>query len=98
MAGMMAMSAAPWRSASAHKDGTVKERSYLPRSEPFVKPHTNGAVFRYCTIEMRSLGKFAVLSRQVQYSRPDFGQSKDAFAGLCWGTFPLFQKRQIPRH
>src|ERR1700686_2137510 len=55
MAGMMAMSVAPVRRASAHCEGTVKERSYLPCSGPWVKPRTSGAVLRYCTTEMRSL-------------------------------------------
>src|SRR5713226_9699285 len=68
MAGIMAMSAAPLRSASAQSDGTVKDRSYFPRSGPFVKPQTNGAVLRYCTIEMRSFAKFGVLSRKPEYT------------------------------
>src|SRR5438445_5253387 len=55
MAGMMATSAAPVRNSSAHCDGTVKERSYLPCKGPCVKPRTSGAVLRYCTTEMRSL-------------------------------------------
>src|ERR1700722_1699439 len=54
MAGIIATSAAPERSASAHWDGTVKESSYFPRSGPCVKPRTSGAVFRYSTIEMRT--------------------------------------------
>src|ERR1700719_4817524 len=54
MAGIIATSAAPERSASAHWDGTVQESSYLPRSGPCVKPRTSGAVFRYSTIEMRT--------------------------------------------
>src|SRR5882724_1511010 len=55
MAGMMATSAAPTRNSSAHCDGTVKVRSYLPCKGPCVKPRTSGAVLRYCTTEMRSL-------------------------------------------
>ena len=55
IAGMMATSAAPRRRASAHCEGTVKERSYLFWSGPWVKPRTSGAVLRYCTTEMRSL-------------------------------------------
>src|ERR1700676_5558016 len=54
MAGMIATSTAPERSASAHWDGTVNESSYLPRSGPCVKPRTSGAVFRYSTMEMRT--------------------------------------------
>src|SRR5882757_4332012 len=54
MAGMIATSAAPERSASAHCDGTVKESSYFPRSGPCVKPRTSGAVFRYSTTEIRT--------------------------------------------
>src|SRR5258708_5110760 len=60
MAGMIAMSAALVRRASAHCDGNVKERSYLPFSGPLVKDQTNGVVFRYLTIEMRSFGKVDV--------------------------------------
>src|SRR5260221_9164949 len=54
MAGMMATSTAPERSASAHRDGTVKESSYFPRNGPCVKPRTSGAVFRYSTMEIRT--------------------------------------------
>ncbi len=59
----MATSASPRRSASAHCDGTVKERSYLPASGPLVKPHTSGAVFRNSTIEMRSFFKSVARAR-----------------------------------
>src|SRR5712691_10613552 len=52
---MMATSTAPARSASAHSDGTVKESSQRPAKGPLVKPQTSGAVFRYSTMEMRSL-------------------------------------------
>src|SRR6266849_6489643 len=90
---MMATSAAPLRSASAHCDGTVNESSYLPWREPFVKPHTKGAVFRYCTIDMRSLAKVRPKSKSPlpkagvtgacgsrgQYSRRDFAPRKHAF-------------------
>src|SRR3984885_10487366 len=62
MAGMMAMSAALLRRASAQRDGTVNERSYLPLRGPWVKLQTNGVVFRYLTIEMRSFGKLAFFS------------------------------------
>src|ERR1700758_2358764 len=54
MAGIIATSTAPERSASAHCDGTVNESSYFPRNGPCVKPRTSGAVFRYSTIEIRS--------------------------------------------
>lgn len=53
------MSAALVRRASAQRDGTVKDRSYLPLRGPWVKLQTNGVVFRYLTIEMRSFGKLA---------------------------------------
>src|SRR5277367_1146002 len=53
--GMIATSAAPLRNASAHCDGHVNDKSYLPASGPSVNPHTSGAVFKYSTIEMRSL-------------------------------------------
>src|SRR5487761_344010 len=55
MAGMMATSTSPRRNASAHCEGTVNDRSYLPARGPSVKPHTSGAVFRYSTMEMRNL-------------------------------------------
>src|SRR5712691_10562117 len=58
MEGMMATSTAPARSASAHSDGTVKESSQRPAKGPLVKPQTSGAVFRYSTMEMRSLLTF----------------------------------------
>ena len=54
------MSAAPVRIASAHREGTVKDKSYFPASGPFVKPQTSGAVFKYCTIDMRSFCKLEV--------------------------------------
>ena len=47
MAGIIATSASPMRSCWAHREGTVNEKSYLPRSGPLVKPQTSGAVFRY---------------------------------------------------
>ncbi len=50
----------------------MKERSYLPRNGPWVKPRTSGAVLRYCTTEMRSLLTLAVRSRKRKYSRRDF--------------------------
>src|SRR5580704_6132196 len=53
MAGMIAMSTAPDRSASAHCEGTVNESSYLPFCGPCVNPRTSGAVFRYSTMEIR---------------------------------------------
>src|SRR5580704_12222177 len=53
--GMIATSAAPVRRASAHCDGQVNDKSYLPASGPSVNPQTSGAVFKYSTIEMRSL-------------------------------------------
>src|SRR5260370_20554820 len=61
MEGMMATSTAPVRSASAHSDGTVKESSQRPAKGPLVKPQTSGAVFRYSTMEMRSLLTFLAL-------------------------------------
>src|SRR5258706_8279 len=51
IAGMMAMSAAPVRRASAHCEGTVKERSYRfvarSRCGPWGEPRISGAVVRY---------------------------------------------------
>src|SRR6185437_1923219 len=76
---MMATSAAPLRRASAHCDGTVKDKSYLPTNGPFVKPQTSGAVFRYCTIDMRSFCKFEMLAISSQYSRQDFPPLQASF-------------------
>jgi len=44
---MIAMSTSQARKASAHCDGTVKERSYLPARRPWVNPQTSGDVLRY---------------------------------------------------
>ncbi len=74
IAGMMAMSAAPVRKASAHSDGTVNESSYLPRRGPLVKPQTSGVVFRYWTMEMRSFGKVGVFPRASGLFAP-FGEA-----------------------
>src|SRR6202166_1959948 len=64
MAGIMATSARPSRRSSAHCEGTVNERSYLFCRAPRVKPYTNGAVFRYCTTEMRSFLTMAAARRR----------------------------------
>src|SRR5580704_16719801 len=76
---MMAMSAAPARSASAHCDGTVNDKSYFPASGPFVKPQTSGAVFKYCTIDMRNFSKFESLAISTKYSREDFPPRQASF-------------------
>src|SRR5271169_471434 len=76
---MMAMSAAPVRSASAHCDGTVNDKSYFPASGPFVKPQTSGAVFKYCTIDMRSFCKFESLAISTKYNREDFPPRQASF-------------------
>src|SRR5271156_193580 len=76
---MMAMSAAPVRSASAHCDGTVKDKSCLPASGPLVKPQTSGAVFKYCTIDMRSFCKFRSLAISTKYSREKFPPRQASF-------------------
>ena len=44
---VIATSALLVRNCSAHCDGTVNDKSYLPRSGPLVKPQTSGSVFRY---------------------------------------------------
>src|SRR5579859_3311537 len=86
MAGMMATSARPNRKSSAHCEGTVNDRSYFAWSGPLVKPQTSGAVFRYCTMEMRSLLTKRVSPSRSQYNRDDFrprpaaGIWKDLFA------------------
>src|SRR6266481_6043565 len=81
MAGIIATSATPERSASAHWDGTVNESSYFPRSGPCVKPRTSGAVFRYSTIEMFTGLTFAIrrenhhkYSKVNPWSRESYGQ------------------------
>src|SRR6202795_744974 len=76
---MIAMSAAPVRSASAHCDGTVKDKSYFPASGPFVKPQTSGAVFKYCTIDMRSCCTFELLAISPKYSRQNFPPRQPSF-------------------
>src|SRR5271154_1426746 len=76
---MIAMSAAPVRNASAHCDGTVKDKAYFPANGPFVKPQTSGAVFRYLTIEMRSFCKFQSLAISSKYSRQDFPPRQPSF-------------------
>src|SRR5580704_12252139 len=67
MAGIIATSAAPERSASAHCDGTVKESSYFPRKGPCVKPRTNGAVFKYSTMDIRT-GYTSVIGLESNFS------------------------------
>src|SRR5271156_5662433 len=69
MAGMMAMSTLFVRRASAHCEGMVKDRSYLPRNGPCEKPHTNGAVFKYSTIEMRSGVNRLCFQPKLDYSK-----------------------------
>src|SRR5580698_6223480 len=76
---MIAMSAAPVRIASAHCEGTVNDKSYFPASGPFVKPQTSGAVFKYCTIDMRSFCKFESLAISTKYSREDFSPRQASF-------------------
>src|SRR6202049_2284678 len=76
---MIAISAAPMRSASAHGDGTVKDKSYFPASGPFVKPQTSGAVFKYCTIDMRSFCTFELLAISTKYSRQNFPPRQASF-------------------
>src|SRR6202795_4608247 len=76
---MIAISAAPMRSASAHCDGTVNDKSYFPASGPFVKPQTSGAVFKYCTMDMRSFCTFALLAISIKYSRQDFPPRQASF-------------------
>src|SRR5580698_6909282 len=76
---MMATSAAPVRSASAHWDGTVNDKSYFPTSGPFVNPQTSGAVFKYCTMDMRSFCNFESLAISTKYSREDFPPREASF-------------------
>src|SRR6266849_9546771 len=82
MAGMMATSARPQRKSSAHCEGTVKERSYLPWSGPLVKPQTSGAVFRYCTMEMRSLVTRREVTFKIQYNKARFLGGKVLGVGI----------------
>src|SRR5258708_24014170 len=87
---MIAVSAVPVRRASAHCEGTVKERSYLSRRPPCVNPRTSGAVLRYCTTEMRSFVTLHNYSRRYfavrrafkvklfsQFEAHEFGGSGD---------------------
>src|SRR5260370_26492490 len=67
---MIPTSARPAFRSSAHCDGTANERSYRPSRGPSVKPHTNGAVFRNSTIEMRSLPIFANARGQFTIAQP----------------------------
>src|ERR1700693_2150999 len=69
---MMATSARPVRKSSEHWDGTVKDKSYFPCNGPFVKPQTSGAVFRYWTIEMRSLVTRREVTCKFQYNKGGF--------------------------
>src|SRR5207245_5024324 len=72
MAGMIATAAEPLRSSSEHREGTVKDKSYLPRSGPLVKPQTSGAVFRYWTMEMRSFVTGREVPFKIQYNKAKF--------------------------
>src|SRR5260370_38990103 len=74
MAGIRGTAAGPVRNCSAHCDGTVNDKSYLPRSGPLVKPQTSGAVFRYWTIEMRSFVTVRGLKFKCQYSKAGFSR------------------------
>src|SRR4029077_7551611 len=82
MAGIMAMSALPERNSSAHCEGTVKDRSYLPRSGPLVKPQTSGVVFRYCTMEMRSFVTVREVTLRVQYNKGSFSGGNLLVVGI----------------
>ena len=107
MAGMMATSARPERKSSAHCEGTVKDKSYLPRSGALVKPQTSGAVLRYCTIEMRSLVTVRGLTLKFQYNKEGLSERRASFARNCpailecWNRLKTQQRRPrppTPRH
>src|SRR6202166_50660 len=86
MAGMMAPSASPRRRASAHWEGVVKERSYLPARGPSVKPQTRGAVLRYSTMEMRSLDIFRAIVAQgvgLVWRERVGGEGQNGWAGAA---------------
>src|SRR5213080_5432532 len=95
MAGMMATSARPERKSSAHCEGTVKDKSYLPRSGPLVKPQTSGAVLRYCTIEMRSLVTVRGLTLKFQYNKEGFSERQPSFARNCPATSECWNRLKI---
>src|SRR3984957_3663049 len=78
MAGMMAISARRSRRSSAHCEGTVNERSYLFWRAPRVKPYTNGAVFRYCTTEMRSFLTMAAARRRFSITTKIYAASRSS--------------------
>src|SRR5229473_7812404 len=82
MAGIIATSAWPVRNCSAHCEGTVKDKSYLPHSGPLVKPQTSGAVFRYCTMEMRSFVTGREVTFKIQYNKARFLGGKVLGVGI----------------
>src|SRR5438477_2685769 len=92
MAGMMATSARPERKSSAHCEGTVNDKSYLPSSGPLVKPQTSGAVLRYCTMEMRSLVTVRGLTFKVQYNKEGFSERQPSFARNCPTTLKCWNR------
>src|SRR5712692_2901359 len=82
MAGIIATSTFPVRNCSAHCEGTVNDKSYLPRSGPLVKPQTSGAVFRYCTMEMRSFVTGREVTFKIQYNKARFLGGKVLGVGI----------------
>src|SRR5271154_2677475 len=95
---MMATSTSPCRSASAHCEGTVNERSYLPSRGPSANPHTSGAVFKYSTIEMRSLLIILSCPPNLKYSTPEWPAFQAGILprGVAHGVARLLGLRRKP--
>src|SRR5207302_7874719 len=104
IAGMMATSARPERKSSAHCEGTVNDKSYLPSSGPLVKPQTSGAVLRYWTIEMRSLVTVRGLTSKFQYNKEGFSERQPSLSrncpatSECWNRSKTRQRRPRTPH
>src|ERR1700686_5477204 len=94
MAGIMATSARPSRRSSAHCEGTVNERSYLFCRAPRVKPYTKGAVFRYCTTEMRSFLKRAAARVRFSITAKIYAVPR-LFCCKTFGTAGGFENEEI---
>src|SRR5260370_12837602 len=82
MAGIIATSTCPVVDCSAHCEGTVNDKWYLPRKGPLVKPQMSGAVFRYCTMEMRSLVTGREVTFKFQYNKARFLGGKLLAGGI----------------
>src|SRR5579863_202488 len=91
----MATSTSPKRKASAHFEGMVNESSYLPASGPSAKPHTSGAVFRYSTMEIRSLLMSFATNANFQYSTAAFGSRLERGGSKPRSVLALWLRRIV---